>query len=74
MKGEEYDSKCDIWSLGVIIYQLYFKQYPYNALTESGLLNLISKRGHSCLKKTNNPQLDDLIRKLLVSDPKKRLS
>ena len=71
---EEYDSKCDIWSLGVIIYQLYFKQYPYNAQTESGLLNLISKRGHSCLKKTNNPQLDDLIRKLLVSDPKKRLS
>ncbi len=30
LKREIISSKSDIWSLGIIIYYLYFKEYPYN--------------------------------------------
>ena len=30
LEGEKhYVHKCDLWSIGIIIYQLYFKEYPY---------------------------------------------
>ena len=29
LKNEDYNSKCDLWSLGVIIYQLLFKCLPF---------------------------------------------
>ena len=74
LNEEEYDSKCDLWSLGVIIYQLAFKQYPYNAQTEIGLIKQIYKNKQALFKKTNNKELDNLIRKLLEKDPMKRLS
>ena len=53
MNGEdrEYNDKCDLWSIGVIIYQLYFKRPPYNGDTPNAILNLIKKQGQKKLKK-----------------------
>ena len=72
LAGEEYDNKCDLWSLGVIIYQLFFKEYPYDDLTEVAIYNKIKKLGQSIIKKTKNEKLDNLIRKLLVENPLNR--
>ena len=74
LKEEEYDNKCDLWSLGVIIYQLCFKQYPYNAEREYGLINQINQKKQNFFKKTNDQHLDDLIRKLLKSNPEERIT
>ena len=74
LAGEEYDSKCDLWSLGVIIYQLFFKKYPYDALTEVAIYNKIKNLGQSILEKTGNEKFDNLIKKLLVENPLNRLS
>ena len=60
--------------VGVIIYFLYFKVFPYKGITELALMNCIKKLGKKCIKKTNNKDLDDLIDKLLEQDPKKRIS
>ena len=60
----KYDGKCDLWSLGIIIFILIKKKNP-----SKGILKNISK-----VELTNNPDLNDLIRRLLVSDPKERLS
>ena len=59
-----YDGKCDLWSLGIIIYILIKKKNP-----SKGILNFISKAELS-----NNPDLNDLIRRLLITDPKERLT
>ena len=41
IKEGNINNKNDIWSLGVIIYYLLFKEYPYNGETELQLnLNL----------------------------------
>ena len=71
LNEEEYNSKCDLWSLGVIIYQLFFKEYPFNGNTEIALLKKINN-GQQYLKKINDSKLDDLVKKLLVKDPIKR--
>ena len=71
---EVYDNRCDLWSIGVIIYQLAFKEYPYKGDTEFALLNKIKTLRQRLFKRTNNEKLDDLIRKLLVYEPQKRIN
>ena len=74
LAGEEYDFKCDLWSLGIIIYQLFFKKYPYNGITGVAIYNQIIRLGQGVIKKTGYKKLDNLIKKLIVEDPEKRLS
>ena len=64
LAGEEYDNETDLWSLGVIIYQLFFKKYPYNGATEVAIYKRINELGQAVLNKTGDENLDDLIRKL----------
>ena len=74
MEGKKFNYKCDLWSLGVIIYLLLFKKYPYNGRSETIILEDIKKKGQKELFKSEDNELDDLIRKLLVKDPEKRIS
>ena len=69
---EDYNYKCDLWSLGVIIYQLFFKEYPYKGESEIALSKKINNEGNKFLKKSGDSKLDNLIRNLLIKDPNKR--
>ena len=63
-KKSDYDpSKCDLWALGVIIYMLKFVSLPY--------IDFYSGR---IPKKFDNYKLNDLVHKLIVRDPTKRIS
>ena len=73
LKGEEINNKCDLWSIGIIIYVLFFNKYPYHGENKYELLNQISY-GEKILEKTGNSDLDDLIKKLLIEDPEKRMT
>ena len=68
--GGEYDSKADLWSLGVILYFCYFKEYPYSYYQLPEIINTNKLE----YKKPNNIFLADLIDKLLVISPNKRIS
>ena len=75
LKGEEngiYSYKVDLWSIGIMIYQLYFRSYPFDGATEPLLLENIKQTKH--LPSTNNNILDDLIKRLLNPDPRERLT
>ena len=64
-------SKSDIWSLGIIIYYLLFKEYPYNG----GEYNIIKQIESK--KELNNiycKELDDLIKKMLNPNINERIS
>ena len=71
---EDYGNKCDLWSIGIIIYQLYFKEYPYKGDTQVAIYNKIKSLGNKVLKSTNNVNLDDLIKSLLIKEPSKRIN
>ena len=70
--GDEYDYKVDLWSIGVILYRLYFNEFPYNGETQVAIYNDIKKKNP--LKKCDNLYFNDLISKLLVIDPNYRIS
>ena len=72
--NKNYDYKCDLWSIGIILYQLFFKEYPYKGETPIAIYNQIKNRGNKVLKRTKNNNLDNLIDSLLIRDPKKRIN
>ena len=74
LRGEQFDQKCDLWSLGVCIYFLCFKKYPFNGNTEHQVLKEINEFTPDLFLKTNNHILDDLISRLLTKDPRKRMT
>ena len=74
LKDEPYNNKCDLWSLGVIIYQLCFKEFPYDANSQYGIIMKIEQSKQENFKKTYNYNLDDLIRKLLIPNPDERIT
>ena len=61
--------KSDLWSIGIIIYYLYFNQLPFKDFNDYFNTNQKVK-----LKKTNFELLDDLILKLIVKDSDKRIN
>ena len=77
LEGEgkvDYDNKCDLWSIGIIIYQLFFKDYPYKGDTPIAIYNKIKNGGNKFLKSTKNTNLDNLIKSLLIKEPSKRIT
>ena len=75
LKGNQYGRECDLWSLGVIIYTLFFKEFPFDGETDNILIEQINLNDdNQNIKKTGNKNLDDLIRRLLVIDPLKRMT
>ena len=74
LSEEKYNYECDLWSLGVIIYMLNFKNYPYMGVNEFALINQIKNLGKKILKSSGDKNFDDLIRGLLTSIPSERLT
>ena len=72
IKGQPYASKADLWSLGLMIYYCYFKEYPYNGKNKNNIIKALNQGIK--LKRPKGIFLADLIDKLLVVDPKKRIS
>ena len=77
LEDKPYDSKSDLWSLGVIIYQMYFNDFPYKANTEHALfIKITNDKNQKHIKEnsTKNKELDDLILNLLKYNPDERLN
>lgn len=68
-----YTIKNDIWSMGVIIYEVLHGKVPWNCSTEDQLKIEINKNNISLLKNLSE-DLKDFIRKCLVVDQNKRMS
>ena len=72
LNGENLNSKSDIWSLGVIIYFMINKEYPYNGNNEILLMKDI--QSGKKLKLSEDKDLNDLLNKMLKIDVNERIS
>ena len=72
MMDQQYNEKCDLWGIGIMMYQLHFKELPYTGFNEKQILNKI--RLNCPRKQPNDPQFRDLLNKLLIMDPQRRIS
>ena len=72
LNGEIYNDKSDLFSIGVLIYKLYFNSFPFTLPKERYLIKkyYTQKKKKDCDDKI----LDDLINKLLTYYPDERIS
>ena len=75
--GKGYNKKCDLWSIGVIIFSLLFNRLPFKSKRKSDLfVEIANWKGVELPKDNNNPITEtcsDLIKKLLIKEPEKRI-
>ena len=68
-KGK-YNDKCDLYSLGIILYQLKTGKNIFGNTLEEFYINRIKNK----LTKTGDELLDDLIKNIVVYEPKDRIN
>jgi len=77
MDGQEYNSKADLWSVGVIIFQLLYNKLPFPGRTKAELKrNIMKSKGVQLPENNNNPITKvcfDLINRLLKKNPDERI-
>jgi hypothetical protein len=73
-QGKLYNFKSDIWSLGVVLYELCALRCPFAAANMKGLMLCISKGSYSPIPATFSPELRKLIADMLNLNPKLRPS
>ena len=74
MKKQRYTTKSDLWSVGVILYQMLFGKRPYDAHNILDLLQNIEKNEVQIPNSFEiSVEVRDLLKKLLCKDPKDRI-
>jgi len=77
MMGEEYNATADLWSVGVIIFQLLYNRLPFPAKSKKELIkNILNSNGVKLPENNKNPITGtcfDLINNLLKKDPDDRI-
>ena len=74
-ENSTYNSKADLWSVGVVYYQMLFGETPFFGFSMPDLIKDIKKKADGKLKfpKPVSDESKDLLLKILVTDPKKRM-
>ena len=74
---DSYKEKCDIWSCGVMLYQLLSNSFPFEAKDEVDLKTKLLRGTYDTQTKVwskISKEAIDLIQKMLEKDPQKRIS
>ena len=70
----KYHQTSDIWSIGVIIYQMIFDDFPFKGYKEEEIVYNIQKSKPDLINKDASPYVKNLIKKMLIKDPFKRIT
>ena len=73
-KKKPYNSKCDIWSLGVLLYEMATFMYPYNAHNARDLSVKVCNAKAPNIPSTYSKELSNVIHSMLVHNPLQRPS
>jgi serine/threonine protein kinase len=75
-RGEEVDHRTDIWSLGVIMYEMLSGQLPFRGEFEQAVVYSIINEEPQSLRDNSDIHLElaEIVTRLLQKDPKSRYS
>lgn len=71
-RGEKYDSKADVWAMGVIIYELVTLKKPFDGDNLSGLFEKIKSKDLEPIPEDSSQEMKLLIGMLLNKEKDKR--
>ena len=74
ISGKPYNEKIDIWSLGVLLYELLTFEMPFNAKSLPLLSNKINKGEYAPPSSKYSSEIKDLLKKCLTLKPELRPS
>eukprot|EP00826_Nyctotherus_ovalis_P018401 TRINITY_DN1550_c0_g3_i2.p1 TRINITY_DN1550_c0_g3~~TRINITY_DN1550_c0_g3_i2.p1 ORF type:complete len:637 (+),score=190.19 TRINITY_DN1550_c0_g3_i2:1816-3726(+) len=74
IQNKPYGLESDIWSLGVLLYEMCALKPPFNARNLSALAMKITVGAYSPVPSQYSKELRQLIAGLLVTDPRRRMS
>ena len=74
MKQSDYDIECDMWSIGITLYEIVMGHMPYGKFVSKKQLKTFFSKNIFYFNLSKNTQLDILFRRLLAIDPKKRMT
>lgn len=72
LRRENYDNKADLYSIGIVMYQLYFNTHPFGE-NFTQINDKISNEENE-FKLSGNDIFDDLLKSLLEFNPEDRIS
>ena len=76
-KGNSYTNKADLWSIGVVFYQMLYGKTPFDAKNYKDLQKKVKEYSGSNLRFSKDVRISkeckDLLIGLLQYDPKKRI-
>lgn len=71
--GDQYDSSGDIWSLGIMIIQLWTKSYPFSSVSSPiDLLTELEEMDVKLLTRRLPKSMGEIVGMMLVNDPESR--
>ena len=71
---KDFTEESDLWSIGILIYTLYFRAFPFDGNSKETVYNNITEDAINKLQKCENEDLNNLIRDLLIIEPNRRIS
>jgi serine/threonine-protein kinase ULK/ATG1 len=74
LQGHTYNITADLWSFGVIMYELFYNKVPISGHDIGDLITNVRKFEYTSGNKEISPEGDDLLRRLLKKDPNVRIS
>ena len=72
LKGESLNMKYDLWSVGILIYFMIMRKYPFEGKRDIVVLNQIEKGVN--LNISDDTDLNDLLKETLQKDVNQRIS
>ena len=74
IKNLKYNEQCDMWSLGITLYHIYFGFSPYGLDYDLESIQDLIYSDNFIFKFSGNPIFDILLKKLLTIEPEKRMT
>lgn len=69
LEGNGYDSKCDVWSLGCVLYEIAAMSPPFVGSAVGAVVYQILEKQPPQLPERFSQEFHDLVNSLLTKDP-----